>query len=130
MSASRNYWVGTVGANGRPHIMPVWGMWFERAFFFSTDVSSRKVRNLGHSPNIAVHLESGDEAVILEGVVERLAELDLLERFADAYKVKYDFRPDLTDPNTATYRLMPRVAFAWMESSFPETATRWVFPEA
>lgn len=128
MSASRNYWAGTVGADGRPHVTPVWGMWFERAFFFSTDVSSRKASNLARSPNIAVHLESGDEVVILEGVVERVADSGLLERFADAYKVKYDFRPDLTDSTVASYKLDPRVAFAWTESSFPETATRWVFP--
>ena len=130
MTVSRNYWVGTVGADGRPHIMPVWGMWFEGAFFFGTDAESRKAKNLSLRPNITVHLESGDDAVILEGVAERVTDAGFLERFADAYKVKYEFRPDLNDAATATYALVPRVVFAWMESNFPETATRWVLPQA
>ena len=53
-----------------------------------------------------------------------------LNRFADAYKVKYEFRPDLTDDTTVTYTLAPRVVFAWMEANFPQTATRWVIPES
>jgi hypothetical protein len=130
MTVSRNYWVGTVDAAGRPHITPVWGMWFEGAFYFGTDAKSRKARNLAGNLNIVVHLESGDEAVIFEGVAERVTDAGFLERFADAYKTKYDFRPDLTDDATATYTLVPRVVFAWMEANFPQTATRWVLPEA
>lgn len=110
--------------------MPVWGMWFEGAFYFGTDAKSRKARNLALSPNIAVHLESGDDAVILEGIAERVTDSGFLERFSDAYKVKYEYRPDLNDPVTATYMLVPRVVFAWRESNFPEAATRWVFPQA
>ena len=130
MTVSRNYWVGTVDADGRPHIMPVWGMWFEGAFYFGTDAKSRKARNLTGNPNIAVHLESGDEAVILEGVAEKVSNPDFLNRFADAYKVKYEFRPDLIDDTTVTYMLALRVAFAWMEANFPQTATRWVSPQS
>lgn len=128
MTVSRNYWVGTTGKGGQPHIMPVWGMWFEGAFTFGTDAKSRKARNLEGNPKIAVHLESGDEAVILEGVAERVTDTGFLERFADAYKVKYEFRPDLNDDATATYTLVPRVVFAWMEANFPQIATRWVLP--
>jgi general stress protein 26 len=105
-------------------------MWFEGAFYFGTDAKSRKARNLALSPNIAVHLESGDDAVILEGIAERVTDSGFLERFSDAYKVKYEYRPDLNDPVTATYMLVPRVVFAWRESNFPEAATRWVFPQA
>jgi len=130
MTVSRNYWVGTVDANGRPHIMPVWGMWFEGAFYFGTDTKSRKARNLTGNPNIVVHLESGDEVVSLEGSAEKVTDPDFLNRFADAYKVKYEFRPDLNDDTTVTYTLAPRVVFAWMEANFPQTATRWVIPES
>ena len=129
MTVSRNYWVGTASTGGRPHIMPVWGMWFEGAFTFGTDAKSRKARNLEGNPKIVVHLENGDEAVILEGLAEKVTEAGFLDRFADAYKVKYEFRPDLNDDATATYTLVPSVVFAWMEANFPQTATRWVFPE-
>jgi len=26
-AAARNYWVSTASATGRPHAMPVWGVW-------------------------------------------------------------------------------------------------------
>ena len=40
-TGSRNYWVATVGDDGRPHVMPVWGLWLEGLVYFSTDPSSR-----------------------------------------------------------------------------------------
>ena len=30
LEASRNYWICTTRADGRPHAMPVWGFWFAR----------------------------------------------------------------------------------------------------
>lgn len=26
---SHNYWIATVGDDGRPHVMPVWGLWLD-----------------------------------------------------------------------------------------------------
>jgi len=43
---SRNYWLATVWPQRRPHVMPVWGMWQESAFWFSSSKDSRKARNL------------------------------------------------------------------------------------
>src|SRR5258708_19374513 len=43
---SRNYWLATVWPQRRPHVMPVWGMWQEDAFWFSSSKGSRKSRNL------------------------------------------------------------------------------------
>ena len=37
MSAARNYWVCTTTPDGRPHAMPVWGVWIERTLCFGTD---------------------------------------------------------------------------------------------
>ena len=30
LTASHDYWVATVRPDGRPHVMPVWGVWAER----------------------------------------------------------------------------------------------------
>src|SRR5437879_1333607 len=67
---SHNYWICTTRPDGRPHAVPVWGVWVEDALYFSTDPNSRKAKNLAASPAISVHLESGDEVVILEGQAE------------------------------------------------------------
>jgi nitroimidazol reductase NimA-like FMN-containing flavoprotein (pyridoxamine 5'-phosphate oxidase superfamily) len=125
--AARNYWIVTCGAGGRPHAMPVWGVWLDDALLFSTGRASRKGRDLAANPRVVAHLESGDDAVILEGAVEELTDAATLARFADAYEAKYAFRPDTTDPANVTYALAPRVAFTWLEADFVRSATRWTF---
>jgi hypothetical protein len=125
LASARNYWVGTTRPEGRPHVAPVWGLWLDGAFYCSSDPASRKGRNLAARPDAVVHLESGDEAVILEGVLERVGDGAALARFVDAYDAKYGVRIDPTDPDYAVYRLRARVAYAWREQDFPQSATRW-----
>ncbi len=127
MAASRNYWVATTRPDGRPHVMPVWGLWLEGRFYFSTDPASRKARNIAGRPEIVVHLESGDDVVILEGRAEAASDRSLLARFADAYDMKYAVRPEVDTPEPAVWRLDARVALAWQEKDFPRSATRWSF---
>ena len=125
LAASRNYWIVSVRPDGRPHVMPVWGLWLDQAVMFSTDPSSRKGRNLAARAEVAVHLESGDDVVILEGRAEVVTDPGLLERFRDAYETKYEFRPDPGNPAHGVYRVLPARAFSWVEKDFPGTATRW-----
>lgn len=124
LEASRNYWVSTTKPDGAPHAMPVWGLWVGGAVVFSTSPDSRKGRNLARDPRALVHVESGDEVVILEGEVE---ETTLDEGLADAYEAKYHFRPEPGSPEGLWYRLRPRVAYAWLERTYPRSATRFGF---
>jgi len=133
MTRSRNYWLCTTRPDGRPHAAPIWGLWFEGEFVFGTGNDSRKGRNLAVNPAAVVHLESGDDVVILEGVIETIPILgtdqDWLQRYTDAYSSKYDLEMDFaamaTDMSAVLYRLVPRTAFAWQERAFPATATRF-----
>jgi PPOX class probable F420-dependent enzyme len=128
MEGSRNYWVGTTRPDGRPHAMPVWGVWLEDTLFFSTGDGSVKARNLAADPRVAVHLESGDEAVMLEGTAERASlDPDVHGRVVAAYGAKYDMTPDDLPGREGWYILRPAVVFAWQERDFPRTATRWRF---
>lgn len=124
-AVSRNYWIATVGDDGRPHVMPVWGLWLDGRVYFSTDPSSRKGRNLRARPDVVVHLESGDDVVIIEGVAEAVTDAMTLARFADAYDAKYQFRPEPGNPAHGVYSVRPRRGFSWLEKNFPGTATRW-----
>ncbi len=122
LAGARSYWVCTTRADGRPHAAPVWGVWLDDAVLFGTNPSSAKGRNLARNPAAVVHLESGDEVVILEGHVEA-ARLD--DRLADVYEEKYDYRPG---PDDGTWhRLAPARALAWLEAQYPRTATRFDF---
>jgi hypothetical protein len=127
LKEARSYWIVTASPTGRPHAMPVWGLWLEDAFYFSTDPSSVKGRNLAANPRLVVHLESGDDVVILEGSAERLSGEAIPTSFADAYEAKYGIRLDTSDPAFGIYRVRPQVAFAWREKDFPKSATRWRF---
>lgn len=132
LASSRNYWVGTTWPGGRPHAVPVWGLWLDSAFYFSTGRRTRKARNLAANPEIVVHIESLDIAVILEGAAEVISDPSLFDRFVAAYEAKYDWRPESgtwADFLQAgpLYAVRPRVAFSFTED-LAETATRWRFP--
>ncbi len=105
----RNYWVSSTRPNARPHAMPVWGVWLDGAVYFSTDPQSRKGRNLAANPEVVIHLESGDDVVILEGRVETVTDRAVLQQADQAYFAKYQFNlvGDLAAPGLV-YRLRPR----------------------
>ncbi len=128
MATARNYWISTTRPDGRPHATPVWGVWLEDAFYFGAGRDSQKARNLATNPAIVVHLESGDDVIILEGTAERVIELDpaLYERIADAYAAKYEgFRPNPPASAEPMWAVRPHKAFGWREKDFPQSATRW-----
>lgn len=124
---SHNYWVCTTRADGRPHAMPVWGFWVDEIFFFGTGRSTVKGRNIARNPNIVVHLESGEEAVILECVAEeeRLTDPALRTRMNAISRKKYKM-PLMEAPESALYRARPKVVFAWREKDFGKSATKWL----
>jgi PPOX class probable F420-dependent enzyme len=127
LAAAHNYWIATTRPDGRPHAMPIWGVWLDETLLFSTARRSRKARNLARRPRAVVHLESGDQTVILEGRVREVTDRALLGRYANAYDAKYRFRPEPGDRTNVTYALAARVAFAWRERDFPKSATRFAF---
>jgi nitroimidazol reductase NimA-like FMN-containing flavoprotein (pyridoxamine 5'-phosphate oxidase superfamily) len=133
LEQARNYWFSTVRPDGRPHAMPAWAVWIDGALYFEGSPLTRRARNLAANPSLVVHLESGDEVVILEGEVRDATKPDraLAERLAEAFTAKYaathNYRPgpDQWDRG-GLWTLRPTVAFGWSE--FPATATRWRFP--
>jgi PPOX class probable F420-dependent enzyme len=128
LAEARNYWIGTTRPDGSPHAMPVWGLWLEDSFFFSSGSASRKSRNLARDPRVVVHLESGDDVVVVEGPAQRVTDADELRRIAELYSAKYDFEFDPSNPDYPVFRVRPRIAYAWLERDFPATATRYAFP--
>lgn len=127
MAAAHNYWVVSTSPENQPHATPVWGLWYEDIFYFSSGRASRKAREWAANPAAVVHSESGDDAIMLEGQVELIDEKKekaLLKSLDKAYRAKY---------GTAflglgnIYRLKVQRAFAWREADFTKSATRWIF---
>ncbi len=133
--ASRNYWLVTASADGRPHAMPVWGVWDvpgER-FVFSCSPNARKARNIAVNPRVSVAADDTVECVCVEGTAHRLTGA-AQEGAAEAFGPKY--HPD--DPDAAAtlvgffaagtmFEVRPERAFGMIETEedFARAATRW-----
>jgi nitroimidazol reductase NimA-like FMN-containing flavoprotein (pyridoxamine 5'-phosphate oxidase superfamily) len=128
LTKSRNYWISTTRPDGRPHVMPVWGVWLNGTFCFGTDRGSRKARNLAANPAAVVHLESGNEAVIVEGVAKELTATEL-KAVDEAYHAKYSMKVSDAPGDGIYYAIHPQVIFAWREKDFPQSATRWTLSQ-
>lgn len=127
-ASARNYWVCSTRPDGRPHATPVWGLWLEETFYFATHARAWKARNLAANPELVVHLESGQDAAIIEGRAERVTDRERLTRLGDAWQEKYGWRPATDDANMVHFALRPRTALSWQEGEpFLQTATRWRF---
>lgn len=146
--ASRNYWMVTVwpGVRGpreltasasefvesyaRPHAMPVWGMWHDTAFWFSSSKPSRKSKNLGANPRCVVTTEDALNPVVVEGVADLVTDPDELEMVLALENTKYetDYGIDLLDPAVnSCFRVRPRWAFGIKDGDFTGSPTRWDF---
>lgn len=126
--SSRNYWVVSLWPDGRPHAMPVWGLWHERAFWFSSSKGSRKARNLAADPRCVVTTEDAADPVIMEGSAELVTEPEALATVLALENAKYDtnYTIDLLDPDVnSVYRVRPRWAFGLRHDDFTGSPTRW-----
>ncbi len=127
MNSCRTFWLATIHPGttdgARPHVMPVWGVWVDDAFFFSTGRKSRKGQNLAANPACSITNDDGEEAVIVEGQARELADPAVLERVAAAYKKKYKMDPRVM--GEPIFKVEPAKVFAFIEKSFPKSATRW-----
>lgn len=130
LTTSRNYWIGSTRPDGQPHAMPVWGAWWNGRLVFGTARGSRKAKNLARDPHVVVHLESGDEVVILEGVVEELHDAEVLREVYAELSRKYEMKLEPGEESAVTYTLRPAVGYAWTERDYPRTATRFDFGSA
>jgi pyridoxamine 5'-phosphate oxidase-like protein len=125
LTAALNYWLGTANLAAVPHATPVWGVWLDGALYFDGHPQTRWARDLAANPRLTVHLESGDDVVIIEGLAEDLTtDSELAGRIASAWLDKYGrLAPE---PDTrGLFRLRPRSARAWSMSTL-EDGTRWV----
>jgi general stress protein 26 len=118
---ARNYWLSTTYPDGRPHTVPSWGAWIAGRLYFGGGPNTRHARNLETNPHIVVHLESGDQVVILEGVAEKATDAppDIVAQVTATYVAKYNM------PEAPNYMVIPRKVFAW--TTYPTTVTRFLF---
>jgi PPOX class probable F420-dependent enzyme len=130
LASARDYWVASILPDGRPHVMPVWGVWLDDALWFSSAVRSRKARNLAADPRCTMTTDVPTEPVVVHGTAAVIIDLDRIATFLDALGRKYAtaYDPDFLDPAVnASFRLEPEVVFGLVEENFTGSPTRWAF---
>jgi nitroimidazol reductase NimA-like FMN-containing flavoprotein (pyridoxamine 5'-phosphate oxidase superfamily) len=90
------YWIITVRRDGRPHAVPLVGVWHDGAFAFCTGADEQKQRNLDSNPHVAVTTGrtgangwSVGKDVVVEGTAVQVTGADALQVLADAWFAKY-----------------------------------------
>jgi Pyridoxamine 5'-phosphate oxidase len=126
LTTERTCRVATVGANGQPHLAPLWFVWDGSSLWLTSLVRSQRWTDLARDPRIAVVVDAGVEfselrGVELTGSVRRvgeiprqatpdpaLAEPELL--FARKYSGRDEYQ---TDGRHAWLRLTPDKVVSW-----------------
>lgn len=135
------YWLTTVRPEGRPHVTPLIGIWFDGALYFCTGPTERKAKNLAQNAHCV--LTTGNNRldgldVVVEGDAANVSDPAELASVADTYESKYGRHftaPDGTwfglgdairRGEVQVYRVAPSTAFGFGKGK-PYSQTRWRF---
>jgi hypothetical protein len=129
LEGAQHYWIVTVREDGRPHAVPVDGVWLDDLWYYGGSEETVHHRSVTANPDVVMHLEDGMKAVIVEGEVRSTNPSGTLaQRIADTSREKYGYGPDPSEyEKGGVLTLLPRRVLAW--TAFPKDATRFRFDE-
>jgi hypothetical protein len=139
LTESKNYWLCSVrpptsGASvGRPHVVPRWAVYVNDRLYYDGSPETRHNRNIESNPHVSVHLESGDQVIILEGTSGPAGKpsVELANQLVEAYRRKYAKQGYSPEPGQwdegGLYVFTPRQCLAW--TNFTEDPTKFIFEE-
>ena len=118
------YWLVTTRQDGRPHAVPVDGLWVDGAAYLGGHPATVHERNLRAGSGVVLHTESGQSPVIVEGVADwHTPDAAGSARLADAANAKYPYGAAPDAYLRGVWRIRPRVVLAW--TVLYEDATRF-----
>jgi nitroimidazol reductase NimA-like FMN-containing flavoprotein (pyridoxamine 5'-phosphate oxidase superfamily) len=124
------YTLATTGADGAPHVIPIWGAWVDGHWYVEGG-PTRWQRNLRENPQMAIQIDNDHEVVIVEGTATELVapQSPLAEAILAGYakyKAAESYEANAENwTEGGLWQLTPVKAFAW--SSFPADMTRFRF---
>jgi hypothetical protein len=131
LAPARNYWLGTTTVSGAPHAAPVWGVVAGETLYLYSERSTVKARNLAADPRAVLHLESGEDVLIVRGIAEDLGTPAVVPSVVAALAAKYT-RPEdqqylpSADPDfDVIYALRPQSAMTWRLNDYAASQRRW-----
>jgi hypothetical protein len=131
LTESKNYWLCSVRPDGRPHVIPRWAVYVDGRVYYDGSPETRHAQNIETNSHVALHLESGDRVVILEGISGPAGRPDksLANRLVEAYRKKYAAQGYSPTPHQwdkgGLYVFTPSQCITW--TSFTEDPTKFVF---
>jgi len=128
LAKEKVYWISTASSQGRPHAAPVWGVWKTNEFYFETDPNSVKGKNLSKNQNLVVHVQDGNDTVILEGSAQEEKVAERLNQLRKDYMMKYQYTPDWSNElNQIVFRVEPRIVHAWKAPRMHRSLVKFIF---
>ena len=133
------YWITTVRADGRPHVVPLVGAVEDETFHFCTGLDEQKARNLEHNDRVVVTTGNNSWArgldVVVEGTAVRITDEEELRRLANAWEAKYGevWHFDVYDGmfrhtdggGAAVFRVEPSKVMAFAKDPHGQTSYRF-----
>jgi hypothetical protein len=130
IASSHDYWLASTWPDGRPHVMPVWGVWERCALWLSSSRRSRKIANLLQDERCVATIDNPRDPIVIEGLAEVITAEAQIYHFLKSLNAKYRtaYALDFLDPAiNATVRIVPRIVFALLQEDFCGSPTRWTF---
>lgn len=96
LTAAQLYWLVSVRTDGRPHVVPLVGVWHKGAFAFCTGEDEQKARNIEANSQVAITTGpigangwTVGKDITVEGRAVRVTDAGDLQTLADAWLAKY-----------------------------------------
>ena len=131
LTESKHYWLCSVRPNGHPHVVPRWGAFLDNKFYYDGSPETRHAQNIEKNPFVTLNLESGEKAIILEGISQPAGKPDpeFAKRLAKDIGKKYSALGYAPEPNQwdegGLFVFTPHQCIAW--SKFTENPTKFIF---
>jgi hypothetical protein len=131
LAAARTYWLCTTMPSGAPHAAPVWGVVAGGTLYLYSERHTVKARNLAADPRLVVHLESGEDVLIVRGMAEDAGSPSQVPGVVAALAAKYTgagdrrYLPDADPDFDVVYALRPQLAMMWCLADYEGSQRRW-----
>ena len=129
LEGAHHYWLATTRVDGRPHTVPIDGMWLDDACWFGGSPKTVWRANLLADGRACLHLPDAGAAVIVEGQCEIVTpDAAFVNRLVQTATRKYGYSVPAAAYAGGVWCLRPLKVMAW--GSLPDDATRFRFPAA
>ena len=131
LAVARTYWLGTTTPSGAPHAAPGWGAVLDGTLYLYSERRTVKARNIAADPRVVVHLESGEDVLIVRGMARDVGHPSAVPRVVAALAAKYtrpedrQYLPDADPDFDVVYAIRPASAAAWRLADYAASQRRW-----